>query len=1001
MATLGRTLYLPKIQRVNIIATQTASPKINPYTVYVAEVKMAGLNVHTIIRRYSEFMDLHEKLQAKYPTVKLYFPPKKAFGKLRADVINQRKDQLQAFLQTLVDHPKLSTDYTVYSFLSPHLFPVKEKVPVAVSLITLPNEIFLKCLLMISFKDVLALTQVCSHLYQFITTHPTLWLYLNSRFDPTVTGTTRHSGLLPSLAASKASKRSSDFFHSSAGIGIPLSGGESPSSSPQSSSAGSFEVFSLDNPNVSALNLSSELILPSLDDVEEGESDRAVLSRSSPSLPPQRLRKTESLKNVRGSHMLRPHAVPAFHRSPSLTPTEYVYLGADESEFRRIFLENVREFHKLRISVARENKACDCVLRKLVGTIVGDTGVGKTRILQSCLTSFSPSLVPQWSNDTESTSSNGNSGNTPSAVRDSHTECHVTHIVTNGKFLCFQLFDSTGAYNDTIRHQHLSQSNFVIITFSVVDRASYLHVREKWIPEVREFSPEVPIIVVGLKRDLREDPSNSYTKPVQFQEAMETFYKLGAIHYAESPSPSSGVGGWRTDFRSWRVNLLSEVGSLILFNVNPHTKPAKSAYEEKLAFLHRLFPFKQIESIGVALASCVGDIDQAVEFLVNQGPASPPAPVPPVLVLPTTSFVAAGIKEEAKNDLRSSSEGVKGEDSPSSESEAWRVELRQSWKMEISRMEGSLRSHFINESVEAGLVVSNTWDEDTPTPTPPPVKKEIDATASTALKAQRAVYLEKLKKTSIDRFIKDFLKRKIPPKQQAEMTVSFLGEISSYVSSHTLWEDEDEKELVSMREDLERYVFSKIYKSVFSVNPADITKDQFFRERISKLVFITPSHLDINEKFWNTDLWDAATYEINLMDQQKTPSDKLTCILNCCKVIIFLLTTSGDSQAGADDFLPHLIYVLIKANPKNLASNMEFITSYCGPDVMRMEKYYYFTTLSVGVSFIENIDASSLNIDPVAFEKYASLSPSLCCSPTSFPPFLCLIIYVRLMNDNT
>ena len=107
---------------------------------------------------------------------------------------------------------------------------------------------------------------------------------------------------------------------------------------------------------------------------------------------------------------------------------------------------------------------------------------------------------------------------------------------------------------------------------------------------------------------------------------METFYKLGAVHYAESPSPSSGVGGWRTDFRSWRVNLLSEVGSLILFNVNPHTKPgtsscfctlfttlslqyaAKSAYEEKLAFIHRLFLFKQIESIGVALASCVGDI---------------------------------------------------------------------------------------------------------------------------------------------------------------------------------------------------------------------------------------------------------------------------------------------------------------------------------------------------------------------------------------------------------
>ena len=53
----------------------------------------------------------------------------------------------------------------------------------------------------------------------------------------------------------------------------------------------------------------------------------------------------------KGSMMLRPHTVPAFHRNPSLKTTECVYLGADESEFRCIFLDNVREFHKLRIGI--------------------------------------------------------------------------------------------------------------------------------------------------------------------------------------------------------------------------------------------------------------------------------------------------------------------------------------------------------------------------------------------------------------------------------------------------------------------------------------------------------------------------------------------------------------------------------------------------------------------------------------------------------------------------
>lgn len=41
---------------------------------------------------------------------------------------------------------------------------------------------------------------------------------------------------------------------------------------------------------------------------------------------------------------------------------------------------------------------------------------------------------------------------------------------------------------------------------------------------------------------------------------------------------------------------------------------------------------------------------------------------------------------------------------------------------------------------------------------------------------------------------------------------------------------------------------------------------------------------------------------------------------------VVLLTSSGDSQAGADDFLPHLIYILIKANPPHLASNMEYVS---------------------------------------------------------------------------
>lgn len=124
----------------------------------------------------------------------------------------------------------------------------------------------------------------------------------------------------------------------------------------------------------------------------------------------------------------------------------------------------------------------------------------------------------------------------------------------------------------------------------------------------------------------------------------------------------------------------------------------------------------------------------------------------------------------------------------------------------LTVLQSSKRSQLINESVEAGLVMaSGTWDDvdgqsDSSAPSTPKRGRGmqsifckrllivfIDPAAITALRAKRSVYLDKLKKTSIDRFIKDFLKRKIPPKQQAEMTVSFLGEISSYQRKRRFW----------------------------------------------------------------------------------------------------------------------------------------------------------------------------------------------------------------------
>ena len=44
-----------------------------------------------------------------------------------------------------------------------------------------------------------------------------------------------------------------------------------------------------------------------------------------------------------------------------------------------------------------------------------------------------------------------------------------------------------------------------LICFSVVDVASYESVRAKWLREVRQHCPGVPVMIVGMQTDLRDD----------------------------------------------------------------------------------------------------------------------------------------------------------------------------------------------------------------------------------------------------------------------------------------------------------------------------------------------------------------------------------------------------------------------------------------------------------------------------------------------------------------
>jgi hypothetical protein len=90
------------------------------------------------------------------------------------------------------------------------------------------------------------------------------------------------------------------------------------------------------------------------------------------------------------------------------------------------------------------------------------------------------------------------------------------------------------------------------------------------------------------------------------------------------------------------------------------------------------------------------------------------------------------------------------------------------------------------------------------------------------------------------------------------------------------------------------------------------------------------------------------------MNQYKAPRDKMVCILNCCRVVSNALSTAA-APGGADDLLPVLIYVTIKAQVPQLHSNLQYVLRFRMEHRLRSEAAYYFTNLVSAAYFLRTV----------------------------------------------
>lgn len=113
---------------------------------------------------------------------------------------------------------------------------------------------------------------------------------------------------------------------------------------------------------------------------------------------------------------------------------------------------------------------------------LGDPAVGKTALVRRFNTDLSPDkhLVPDFD--------------------------FAARLAVDKKRYHVKFLDMSLAVNDEyarVRPLAYQDTDMFMLCFDITNRASFTHIKEKWIKEIRHHMPFTPFLLIGNKKDLR------------------------------------------------------------------------------------------------------------------------------------------------------------------------------------------------------------------------------------------------------------------------------------------------------------------------------------------------------------------------------------------------------------------------------------------------------------------------------------------------------------------
>uniref|UniRef100_A0A7S4P4K4 VPS9 domain-containing protein n=1 Tax=Guillardia theta TaxID=55529 RepID=A0A7S4P4K4_GUITH len=205
---------------------------------------------------------------------------------------------------------------------------------------------------------------------------------------------------------------------------------------------------------------------------------------------------------------------------------------------------------------------------------------------------------------------------------------------------------------------------------------------------------------------------------------------------------------------------------------------------------------------------------------------------------------------------------------------------------------------------------------------------------------------------------------------------SFLGAMENPIKTNKLWSGLDEDDLADAIDALETMILrdARVYPTILKNMSKDWKeKDERLRKKMWCLQFVQPWHLDIRKCHYTHPALIFARQMICQLLKVQSPQEMLECVYQSARMIFRMLNETailtGGSAASADEFLPIFIICVLKAQPRNVYSMLEYISHFRNPKRFGGERQYFLVQLQTAVTFIDNLTASSLSMDADEFHR--------------------------------